>query len=131
MAALAPSAFCVEPITDPTTGALYCPTWAGGSGNDGTYNASAGTWITVDITSATANSVTVDLGALNGSAPTGVRYSWGIFECCNAGDPTLYVQRPCNDSCPITAKGSGLPANPFIAKITAGKCECIAPQVCS
>ena len=42
-----------------------------------------------------------------------------------------YVTKPCGPaSCPIMASG-GLPANPFLAKIVDGKCECIAPQVCS
>ena len=46
-------------------------------------------------------------------------------------DPDTYVTKPCGPaSCPIMSSSS-LPANPFLAKIVDGKCECIAPQVCS
>ena len=31
----------------------------------------------------------------------------------------------------VCAGSSGLPANPFIAKVKGGKCECVAPQDCS
>lgn len=122
------AAFCVEPSVDPGTLQQYCPTWAGAPA--GPYNSSAGKWLEVDIVSATASSVTVDLGPLNGSAPVAVRYAWGIFDCCDAGDPLLFVSKPCNSTCPITASPSGLPANPFIARIAGGKCSCVAPQVC-
>ena len=33
-------------------------------------------------------------------------------------------------SCPLMSLLSNLPANPFIAKIVDGKCECLEPQVC-
>ena len=61
----------------------------------------------------------------------GRRYAWGIFDCCNTGDPLLYVSKPCTNACPITSDGpANFPANPFIAKLAGGKCSCIAPQVC-
>ena len=42
------------------------------------YNPGAGKWVTVDILSAGASGVTVDLGSgANGTAPAAVRYSWG------------------------------------------------------
>ena len=83
----------------------------------------------MDITSATATSVNVDLSKLNGKQPVGVRYSWGVFDCCNVGDPLLYVSKPCDTACPITSS-TLLPANPFMAKLVGGKCSCVAPQVC-
>eukprot|EP01051_Picozoa_sp_SAG22_P013422 SAG22_NODE_1501_length_4280_cov_1.812963_1_plen_310_part_00 len=123
----ADAAFCVEPIGT-STGGVTCPPWAGPP--DGTaYDASAGRWFAVDIVSATSSSVTVDLAKLNGTKPAAIRYSWGVFDCCNASDPDLYVGKPCDNACPITSS-SNLPANPFIAKLTNGKCDCIAPQVC-
>ena len=106
----------------------YCPMWASGK-NTGTYSSKAGKWLTVDITSATANSVTIDLAQLQGKQPAALRYAWGIFDCCNAGDPLLYVSKPCDTPCPITSS-TGLPANPFIAEIVEGTCSCVAPQVC-
>ena len=122
------AAFCLEPITNGSTMEQYCPSWAGPPA--GAYNASAGKWFQVDIVSATADSVTVDLSALNGSSPVAIRYSWGIFDCCNTGDPMLYVDKPCDTLCPITAAPSQLPANPFMAKLIDGKCVCVAPQEC-
>ena len=64
----AADAFCIEPQPKPNgsyPGELYCPPWAGGSPS-ATYDGSAAKWFTVDIVSATANSVTVDLSKLNG-----------------------------------------------------------------
>ena len=47
----------------------------------------------------------------------------GFIECTPASCP---IQLP--DS---RAPFGALPANPFIAKIKGGKCECLEPQVCS
>ena len=116
------AAFCIEPQSSGD-----CPTWAGGG--SAPYNASAGRWLTVDLSAATATSITIDLSALNGSTPLGVRHAWGIFDCCNTGDELLYVSKPCDAPCPITSTAL-LPANPFMAKIVAGRCECVAPQQC-
>ncbi len=33
-------------------------------------------------------------------------------------------------SCPIWDPVSGLPANPFVAKLESGKCVCVDPQKC-
>lgn len=121
----ASAAFCVEPMTSAT--GEFCPSWAGPPATK--YDSKAGKWFQVDIVSSTANSVTVDLSKLNGATPAAVRYSWGVFDCCNTGDPMLYIGKPCDDKCPITSSKL-LPANPFIAKLVGGKCECIAPQVC-
>ena len=117
------AAFCIEPMADGT-----CPVWAGRS--DAGYDPDAGKWVTVDIVSAGASGMTVDLSMLNGTAPAAVRYSWGIFDCCNTGDSKLYVSKPCNETCPITST-SMLPANPFMARIDSGACSCVAPQQCS
>jgi len=123
----ASAAFCIEPSAEPES----CPSWAGAPSSPGGYNSSAGQWISVDITSATASSVTVDLTPLNGKVPVGVRYAWGVFDCCNVGDPMLYVSKSCDNPCPITTAASPqLPANPFMAKLVDGKCSCVAPQVC-
>ena len=67
--------------------------------------------------------------------PTAVRYAWGFTNCCDLSDPTLGVTHGCVANCPIMASSTDdrahpLPANPFIAKIVGGKCECVAPQVC-
>jgi hypothetical protein len=121
------SAFCVEPMVNDTTMQEYCPPWAGPPTTG--YSSAAGKWFQVDILSATASSVTVDLSALNGTAPVAIRYAWGIFDCCNTGDPMLYIGKPCDNACPITSS-TLLPANPFMAKLVGGKCSCIAPQVC-
>jgi hypothetical protein len=93
-----------------------------------------GGWTTgLDIAlSADGAAITVDLLGLNGTAPTAVRYAWSIVNCCDMSDPDLYVTKPCGPaSCPIIMSTANLPANPFLAKIVNGKCECIAPQVCS
>ena len=121
----ASAAFCVEPLSN-TTGD-YCPSWA--SGTNTAYDSKAGSWLTVDITAATATSVTVNLAQLKGKKPSAVRYSWGIFDCCNTGDPLLWISKPCDTPCSITSD-TLLPANPFIAEIVEGKCSCVAPQVC-
>lgn len=61
----------------------------------------------------------------------GLRYAWSIVNCCDMSDPDLYVTKPCGPaSCPIMST-SDFPANPFLAKIVNGKCECIAPQMCN
>jgi len=53
----------------------------------------------------------------------GTDISNGFIECTPASCP---IQLP--DS---RAPFGALPANPFIAKIKDGKCECLEPQVCS
>ena len=61
-----------------------------------------------------------------------VRYGWplGDFTCCPHQDEVEGLS-PCYPAaCPIKARDSGLPANPFYANIVNGKCECMAPQTC-
>ncbi len=36
--------------------------------------------------------VEADLTPLNGTAPTAVRYAWGVLDCCNHADPDLFVK---------------------------------------
>ena len=126
------SNFCLEPAHD-KTGAVVCPTWAGGDGNpvppgvqlDGDWTTGLPIALGPD-----GASLSVDLTGLNGTLPTAVRYAWSIVNCCDLNDPDLYVTKPCGPaSCPVMST-SGLPANPFLAKIVNGKCECVAPQVC-
>lgn len=113
-------------------GNMTCPKWAGGTGaitDNINYNSD---WIMLNFTLASSGTgVEVDLSPLNGSVPTAVRYAWGIVQCCNHADPTLYVTHGCIADCPIYSATAGLPANPFQARIVNNKCECVAPQVCS
>jgi hypothetical protein len=141
------SLFCLEPtcVLNATTGQCahenpaqprspileYCPTWAGGDGvtvyPTGTLDSG---WVLLNFTAApSGTAITVDLSPLHGAAPTAVRYAWGGVTCCDDTDPTLYVTHGCIAGCPIMSS-SGLPANPFAAKIVGGRCECVAPQVC-
>eukprot|EP00729_Bicosta_minor_P013526 gene13526-11065_t len=146
------SNFCTEPMLMPgdynsSTGAAdsdysYCPTWAGGKGPTGIKQNTSRTpdttawdgfdsgWTMLPFEKASATSIVVDLTPLNGLVPTAVKYAFGTVTCCDLTDPLLYVTHGCVAECPIYSAQSSLPANPFIAKIVGGKCECIAPQVC-
>ena len=88
-------------------------------------------WINLPIMSVgtAPGTITADISQLDGQVPTAVRYAWGFTNCCDLTDPTLGVTHGCVANCPIMSS-SALPANPFIAKIVGGKCECVAPQVC-
>ena len=149
------SSFCLESVpvnkSDPDS-EIYCPTWAGGdgsttlkpalngrfptfggSGMEPTSNASEFNmgWVNLPIAAGPSpSSVTVDLSPLGGKIPTAVKYAWGIIDCCDLLDPTTFTSKPCIANCPIMGS-SGLPANPFIAQIKGGKCQCVAPQKCS
>lgn len=136
-------------------GTEMCPTWAGGDGKSVTHFDEAEQeavdaaqkpppppppapvirldtqWIMVNYSlGSDGSSLDVDLSPLNGSAPTAVRYGWGIIDCCDYSDPELYITHGCVANCPVMSSSALFPANPFMAKITGGKCECIAPQVC-
>jgi hypothetical protein len=148
-----------------------CPKWAGGDGTTQYPNGQLDNgWIMLNFTAGSdGTTIDVDLTPLNGTAPTAVRYAWGVLDCCDFTDPTLYVSHGwyvtwyrsmvfglflfnlfkghalqlrlplphptplcfANSiaECPIMSS-SGLPANPFQAKIEQGKCSCVAPQVC-
>ena len=152
------SSFCMETHhvnESNATSPVYCPTWAGGVGNSSTQPAPVGRfpsfggdgmtptndpdqfnegWINVPHlhVGPTSSSLTVDLsGALpDGAVPTAIRYAWGVTDCCDLRDPATYTHHGCIANCPIIGSNSRLPANPFMAKIVDGKCECVAPQVC-
>ena len=88
-----------------------------------------GMWLRVGVKALSATSVVLDLSSLNGSVPVAVRYAWSNERdsCCEAVDPT----HPCTPAaCPIYDRSSGLPGNPFAARINSGKCVCTPPQVC-
>jgi hypothetical protein len=140
--------FCMEPqcVMNATSGkcanynpanpregsAMYCPTWAGGDGTT-VFAPSVldSGWVPLNFTAAASGTaIVVDLTPLQGASPTSVRYAWGAVDCCDHTDPNLYVDYGCIAQCPIMSS-SGLPGNPFAAKVTAaGTCECVAPQVC-
>ena len=130
----------MEPLPNPLNASeQYCPAWAGGGK---TTNASAGLdqgWVRLNIsaTAGATNSITVDLTPLNGTgvngttpAPTAVRYAWGIISCCDPSEPGIYETHGCIANCPVMASPSGYPANPFIAQIVGGKCQCVPPMTC-
>ena len=86
-------------------------------------------------------SVIVDLSVarLKGKTPLAVRYAWPLFggfrgattdTCC----PTRSLQDghgPClPGSCPLYTADSELPANPFFATVSGGRCKCKEPQAC-
>lgn len=88
-------------------------------------------WINLPVMAvgSTPGTITADISQLGGQVPTAVKYAWGSTNCCDLSDPTLGMTHGCVANCPIMGSSS-LPANPFIAKITGGKCGCVAPQVC-
>jgi hypothetical protein len=144
------SLFCIEPhcVVNATSGACekinpanprspiaqYCPSYAGG---DGTTVYPAGvldgpsSWTMLNFTAAPGGTaILVDLTPLKGALPTAVRYAWGVLDCCDHTDASLYVTHGCVAACPIMST-SRLPANPWQTRIVDGACECVAPQVCS
>ncbi|CAE7907902.1 SIAE [Symbiodinium sp. KB8] len=99
---------------------------AGHATGQGPYDDTQTTWVAVDVTSAGPSSITVDLTKSGGKA-FAIRYAWQ-GDCCDQRDPT---GEPCPiASCPLMAEPSGLPANPFLARIEDGHCKCVAPQKC-
>ena len=107
------------------------PCWSDGFGKVG---AAAGVtnekadWMQVDIKAGTApNSIDVDLTKAGGKA-FGIRYGWlGGGACCSKMVGSAPNALQCGaEQCPLMLKASRLPANPFMAKLTAaGKCECM------
>ncbi len=108
-------------------------------GSDGTPD--SGHWVAVTISLQSGTTVVADLAPLSGSAPQAIKYAWGAtggkpndadVVCCPADASGECVP----GMCPISvaqkaAFGGALPANPFLAQITAGgKCACPPPQVC-
>lgn len=115
-----------------------CPTWAGGikkhgrhAKNDKVGPYSTG-WVEVPYTLKDDYTIVADLSGIpEKQQPTAVMYAWGNVDCCDHTDPDLFVTKSCIANCPLKSKKGQLPANPFKAKIFGGKCECIAPQICS
>ena len=96
-------------------------------------------WVTLNMSQASAYQLAVDLSPLNGARIYAVRYVWGVRSpggeeplCCAAVDDAhVGLSRPCEPAaCPIMASG-GLPANPFLATMVRGRCECLSPQECN
>lgn len=92
------SLFCMEPQQAlnssglPIKGVEVCPTWAGGDGKTQYPQGQLdGGWVMLNFTTSDASTVDVDISPLNGTAPTAVRYAWGIVDCCDYTDPNLYV----------------------------------------
>jgi hypothetical protein len=58
-----------------------------------------------------------------------LRYAWDNEKdsCCQSTGATAWCEPA---ACPIWDTESGLPGNPFMAQVVAGKCKCVAPQVC-
>jgi len=123
--------FCMEALPCPDDPKKQCcSSWAGGSDTYTNATSLDNGWTMLNFTLASKTSIKVDLSTLNNAVPTAVRYAWGILDCCDYSDPELYVSHGCIAACPIMSS-SNLPANPFQAKIVSGKCQCLAPQVCS
>jgi hypothetical protein len=105
-------------------------------------------WVPLNIALGAGNVIQVDLAPLKGATPVAIRYAWGGLHkpdgddvrCCMKdvldGSITNKQKSTCDPAmCPIFAAVAGapfagLPANPFLAKIVGGKCECPFPQVC-
>lgn len=84
------------------------------------------TWVSVDVQQASPTSLSVDLSKTQGVA-FGIRYAW-TGDCCDKR-PATGAACPIA-SCPLMGQQSQLPANPFIARIENGRCQCVAPQRC-
>lgn len=101
-----------------------------------------GQWVALNISQVGGDSaISVDLAPLKGQQLQAIKYAWGgTGDWPNGGDVQCCVPTPAKEclpaECPIFVATSlapygGLPANPFMAQITAeGKCECPAPQMC-
>ena len=130
-----PEAFCVQ--TKYEKGKMICIDDGSGSAESsdgsGRYNPGSGAWISVDIESAGPAEVRVNLTKAGGVAHA-IRYAWDGTCCSNdlSGERIDGMPRKVCPvaSCPVVGNETLLPADPFIAKIINGRCECLSPQVC-
>jgi hypothetical protein len=107
-------------------------------GSDGTP--ASGHWLPLNIALGGAARVSVDLTPLGGAPPQAVKYAWGAtggvpndqdVVCCPPSGSGICEPGLCPLLAAVgTAPLGGLPANPFLALLVGGKCECPAPQVC-
>ena len=136
----------MEVLTDPS---LLCLQYLNGEcvddGYGKTFRKDRGTiersWKPVNISpdpSGRQNSVLVDLTTTGGIAYA-VRYAWD-GDCCDGGpkidnDPLLLLSSSSDHcplgSCPLVGSPSGLPANPLLARVVSGRCQCVPPQECN
>ena len=102
-------------------------------------------WHYVEMTrlDAARSSIELDLRPLQGRRLHAIRFAWGVSStvhgserlCCRGrlGDSDgmlVGLSKRCEPAaCALGASG-GLPANPFMAKIVNGRCQCLEPQTC-
>ena len=130
-----PDAFCLQTkyrgnervCVDDGLGAL--------NSNDGggDYTIGPGAWVPVDIESAGPAEIRVNL-TKSGGVAFAIRYAWD-GTCCSYDPRSAVVgDEPAKAcpvaSCPIVGNETMLPADPFVARIIGGKCECVGPQKC-
>jgi len=99
-------------------------------------------WHNLDIKAGAArNTVVADVSGVKGTitavryghmSPKGSPQSGEDKTCC--GQRNFATSACAPESCPISSgsagQGNKLPAMPFHAEVVAGKCKCLAPQVC-
>eukprot|EP01062_Namystynia_karyoxenos_P063041 TRINITY_DN5586_c1_g1_i8.p1 TRINITY_DN5586_c1_g1~~TRINITY_DN5586_c1_g1_i8.p1 ORF type:complete len:836 (+),score=174.70 TRINITY_DN5586_c1_g1_i8:78-2585(+) len=92
-------------------------------------------WRSARLSSASTGTAQVDLTPFAGEEILSVRYAWSLGDsgdtCCPGRDVAQGLAPCIPSSCPLLAKSSQLPANPFFATVGDGKCHCMAPQQCS
>ena len=90
-------------------------------------------WLVADIAEGPdGTSVIIDASGLNGTEAVGVKYAYNMPRtCCDTGDPLIGKSIGCAlEACPVMTSPSKLVPNPFMVKISGGKCVCTPPQVC-
>ena len=93
-------------------------------------------WTAVPVTKGSRKGeAELDLSVLGDATNVhAVRYAWPLGDdgdtCCPGADVAAGYTVCAPGSCPILSEKSQLPANPFFAAVSNGKCSCEAPQVC-
>ena len=101
-----------------------------------TCRLNASLWQSAPLALGSSNSkLIVDLSAVpRGKEVIAVRYGWPLSKGADTCCPFVQVKNglmPCvPGSCPIVTERSSLPANPFFAAVSEGKCKCLEPQSC-